>query len=145
MLVLDDLHAADEPSLLLLQFVARELADAPSLVLGAYRDVDPTLTDPLATTLAALAREPVTRRLALSGLSETDVAQFVPDRERAVVAAVHAETEGNPLFVGEVARLLGKEGPARDPAQRARDDRAPAAPSLRRLQCAADAGVRARP
>ena len=106
-LVLDDLHAADEPSLLLLQFVARELARSRILVVGAYRDVDPTLTEPLRDTLSALAREPVTRRLPLTGLTATEVAQFVPAE---LVAAVHAETEGNPLFVGEVARLLGKEG-----------------------------------
>ena len=49
-LVLDDLHAADEPSLLLLQFVAAELGDSRLLVVGAYRDVDPTLRDPLAST-----------------------------------------------------------------------------------------------
>jgi predicted ATPase len=39
-LVLDDLHAADEPSLLLLQFLARELGTARLLVIGAARDVD---------------------------------------------------------------------------------------------------------
>ena len=54
-LVLDDLHAADEPSLLLLRFVARGLGDSRLLVVGAYRDVDPTLRDPLASTLAELA------------------------------------------------------------------------------------------
>ena len=46
-LVLDDLHAADEPSLLLLRFVARETADSRMLVVCAFRDVDPTLRDPL--------------------------------------------------------------------------------------------------
>ena len=42
-LVLDDLHAADEPSLLLLQFVARGWATSRVLIVGAFRDVDPTL------------------------------------------------------------------------------------------------------
>ena len=45
--MLDDLHAADEPSLLLLRFVAREIADSRLLVVCAYRDVDPTLRAPL--------------------------------------------------------------------------------------------------
>jgi hypothetical protein len=36
-LLLDDLHAADTPSLLLLRFVARELGDAPILIVGCYR------------------------------------------------------------------------------------------------------------
>jgi eukaryotic-like serine/threonine-protein kinase len=55
-LVLDDLHAADTPSLLLLQFMAAELADARILVVGAYRDVDPKLLDPLSSALGELAR-----------------------------------------------------------------------------------------
>jgi DNA-binding SARP family transcriptional activator len=113
-LVLDDLHAADEPSLLLLQFVARELGESRLLILGAYRDVDPTLSDPLTTTLTELAREPVTRMLALVGLGEDDVARFIELAAPGASAAelgpvVHAETEGNPLFVGEIVRLLAAE------------------------------------
>ena len=61
-LVLDDLHAADEPSLLLLRFLAREIADSPLLVVCAFRDVDPALRDPLTSALAQLAREPHTAR-----------------------------------------------------------------------------------
>jgi tetratricopeptide (TPR) repeat protein len=123
-LVLDDLHAADEPSLLLLRFVARELGDSRLLIVGAYRDIDPTLADPLTTTLAELAREPVTRTLALAGLGEADVARFIelaaPGAPAADLGpAVHAETDGNPLFVSETVRLLAAErrldGPATAP------------------------------
>jgi DNA-binding SARP family transcriptional activator len=120
-LVLDDLHAADEPSLLLLQFVAREIGGSRLLIVGAYRDVDPSLTAPLTGTLAQLAREPVTRTLALTGLRETDVARFIelaaPGRSAAALGpTVHAETEGNPLFVGEIVRLLAAEGRLEEPA-----------------------------
>jgi DNA-binding SARP family transcriptional activator len=120
-LVLDDLYAADEPSLLLLQFVARELGDSRLLIVGAYRDVDPTLADPLTTTLTELAREPVTRTLALAGLGEADVARFIeltaPGASAADLGpAVKAETEGNPLFVGEIVRLLAAEGRLDEPA-----------------------------
>src|SRR5918992_875433 len=120
-LVLDDLHAADEPSLLLLQFVARELGDSRLLIVGAYRDVDPTLSDPLTTTLTELAREPVTRTLALAGLGEADVARFIELAAPGASAgelgpAVHAETEGNPLFVGEIVRLLAAERGLDEPA-----------------------------
>ena len=120
-LVLDDLHAADEPSLLLLQFVARELGESRLLIVGAYRDVDPTLADPLTTTLTELAREPVTRTLALAGLGEADVARFIELAALGASAAelgpaVHAETEGNPLFVGEIVRLLAAEGRLDEPA-----------------------------
>jgi DNA-binding SARP family transcriptional activator len=120
-LVLDDLYAADEPSLLLLQFVARELGDSRLLIVGAYRDVDPTLADPLATTLTELAREPVTRTLALAGLGEADVARFIeltaPGASAADLGpAVKAESDGNPLFVGEIVRLLAAEGRLDEPA-----------------------------
>jgi DNA-binding SARP family transcriptional activator len=120
-LVLDDLHAADEPSLLLLRFVARELGESRLLVVGGCRDVDPTPTDPLTTTLTELVREPVTRTLALGGLGEADVVRFIefvaPDAPAAeLAAAVHAETEGNPLFVGETVRLLAAERRLDEPA-----------------------------
>jgi DNA-binding SARP family transcriptional activator/tetratricopeptide (TPR) repeat protein len=121
MLVLDDLHAADEPSLLLLRFVARELGESCLLIAAAYRDVDPTLADPLTTTVAELAREPSTRTLALAGLGEADVARFIelaaPGTSPTELApAVHAETEGNPLFVGEIVRLLAAERRLDEPA-----------------------------
>ena len=116
LLVLDDLHAADEPSLLLLRFVAREMADSRLLVVCAYRDVDPTLKDPLSGTLAELAREGWTTRLGLEGLTEADVAEYVElstgtEPASALVRTISAETEGNPLFVTEVVRLLESEGP----------------------------------
>jgi DNA-binding SARP family transcriptional activator len=124
-LVLDDLHAADAPSLLLLQFLARELRSSSLLVLGAYRDVDPIPRQPLTDMLAELAREPVTRRLSLGGLSEGDVAKYVemtaPEMASAgLVTALQEETEGNPLFVGELVRLLSAEGTCRDPADEVR-------------------------
>ena len=113
-LVLDDLHAADAPSLLLLQFLTEALADARLLVVGAYRDVDPTLRDPLAETLTELRRLPVTRFLPLTGLSEDYVRSFVSlatglEPAAHLVSALHRATEGNPLFVGEVVRLLASE------------------------------------
>jgi DNA-binding SARP family transcriptional activator/tetratricopeptide (TPR) repeat protein len=114
-LVLDDLHAADQPSLLLLQFVAREIGNSRLLVLGAYRDVDPTPRDPLTSTLAELVREPHTTQIVLTGLSEPDVAAYVELSSGTKPApqlaqAVHAETEGNPLFMAEVVRLFDAEG-----------------------------------
>jgi len=114
-IVLDDLHAADAPSLLLLQFLARELHSTRVLVVGAYRDVDPVPSAPLAGALAAVAREPTTRRLALRGLNATELAEYVErtagDAASAeLVATLQEETEGNPLFAGEIVRLLMAEG-----------------------------------
>jgi DNA-binding SARP family transcriptional activator len=115
LLVLDDLHAADESSLLLLRYVAGTLTDVPAVLLGAYRDTETGPGDPLESVLADLIREPLVRRIALGGLDRHEVADFVAaSAGRApptgVVAEIHARTEGNPLFVGEIVRLLEAEG-----------------------------------
>jgi tetratricopeptide (TPR) repeat protein len=114
-LVLDDLHWADEGSLRLLEFLAHELAGERLLVIGTYRDVELSRRHPLSRTLAELSRERLFDRLVLRGLARDDVGRFiettcglVPPAE--LVAAVYAQTEGNPLFVTEVVRLLMQEG-----------------------------------
>jgi DNA-binding SARP family transcriptional activator len=114
-LIIDDLHSADEPSLLLLQFLTRELPDSRVLVIAALRDVDPTIREPLAPTLAELAREPATHQISLAGLSGTDVADYIELAASSppppqLVETIYHETEGNPLFVTEVVRLLDTEG-----------------------------------
>ncbi len=110
-LVLDDLHWADKSSLLLLQFLARELRGARLLLLGTYRDVELRRQHPLAQTLGELNREGLSQRILLRGLTERDVARFIEvaaglQPPEALVAAVYRETEGNPFFVNEVVRLL---------------------------------------
>lgn len=113
--VLEDLHSADEPSLLLLRFVARSLPRARVMVLATYRDTDVSPDHPLTPTLTELGREPAVRRLMLDGLTLESVAGFVEavaGREPApeLVEALYRETEGNPLFVSEVVRMLAGEG-----------------------------------
>jgi class 3 adenylate cyclase len=119
---LDDLHWADKPSLLLLRYLARNLAGQRLLVLGTYRDVELDRTHPLAEVLPTLRREPVFRRILLRGLPETDVLSFVsaraddePDEatratRKVFAAALYAETEGNPFFIGEVLSHLVDAG-----------------------------------
>ena len=115
LLVLDDLHVADTASLLLLRFATGELARGRVLVVGCYRDPDPDRDAPLPPELVELAHQPSSRILLLAGLSELDVTRFI-DRATGIappvslVSAVFEETEGNPLFVGELVRLLEQEG-----------------------------------
>ncbi len=115
LLVLDDLHVADTPSLLLLRFATGELARGRVLVVGCYRDPDPDRDAPLPPELVELAHQPSSRILLLAGLSEPDVTRYI-DRSTGIapsaslVSAVFEETEGNPLFVGELVRLLAQEG-----------------------------------
>jgi DNA-binding SARP family transcriptional activator len=114
-LVIDDLHAADTPSLLLVQFLARSLRDARLVLIGAYRDTETDSGHALAGAVAELRREPVTHSVRLGGLDAGEVAGVIeltsgrrPGAE--LTAAIHRETEGNPLFVGELVRLLAAEG-----------------------------------
>ncbi|KKL24130.1 hypothetical protein LCGC14_2418420, partial [marine sediment metagenome] len=114
-LVLDDLHWADKPSLLLLQFLARELRGARLMVLATYRDVELRRGHPLSQTLAELSREGLSQRILLRGLTERDVARFIEitagiSPPEALVEAVYRETEGNPFFVNEIVRLLVADG-----------------------------------
>jgi predicted ATPase len=62
MLVLDDLHWADKPSLLLLQFLARQLGESHLLAVGCYRDLELSRQHPLSEALAQLSRLPVFQR-----------------------------------------------------------------------------------
>ena len=114
-LVLDDLHWADHPSLLLLEFVARELANSRVLVIGTYRDMELSRRHPLSLTLGELNRDRLFQRVLLRGLSQEDVGRFIElvsgfTPPPGMVEAVHRQTEGNPLFVTEVVRLLVQEG-----------------------------------
>jgi predicted ATPase len=115
MLVLDDLHWADKSSLLLLQFLVRQVAASRLLVMGCYRDVELSHQHPLSETLAHLSREPVFQRVLLQGVSEADTARFIEatasiQPSQGLVGAIYAHTEGNPFFMTEVVRLLLARG-----------------------------------
>jgi tetratricopeptide (TPR) repeat protein len=114
-LLIDDLHAADEPSLLLLQFVARELTNTSIMIVGTYRVLDASWQPSFVSSLAELTRAGATRRLDLRGLPEDDVQRVIEgvtgiSPPAPLVAFIYEHTEGNPLFVAELARLLASEG-----------------------------------
>ncbi len=118
-LVLDDLHAADTPSLLLLEFLAQQLADMKAIVLGIHRAGDLGPEQRLPDALADLIRR-TGSSLRLTGLGEEDVAALVAagygvEPPGGLAAAIHRKTEGNPLFVGEILRLLAAEGRLEEP------------------------------
>ena len=114
LVVVDDLHWADAPSLSLLAFLAADLKDASLVVLGTYRDVEVVPGRPLADTLGALAREPVVERISLGGLDRAGVARLVGRTiggrpAEPLVQAVADRCGGNPFFITELLRLLQSE------------------------------------
>lgn len=112
--LLDDLQWADATSLELLGFLAGRLG-AGVLVLGTLRQLEVGRNDAVTDALAAIARRPGSRRLALRGLSPAATAELlreagarvVPD---AVAAAIHDRAEGNPFYAIELSRLADEEG-----------------------------------
>lgn len=117
LLILDNLHWADASSLRLLEFLAPDLCGCRILLLVTYRDVELSRQHPLSATLGELARQPRFERLRLGGLTHAETAHmmqlaggatFAP----ALIDAIHAQTEGNPLFVSEMTRLLAQESSA---------------------------------
>lgn len=130
LVVLDDLHRADEGSLALLRFVVPALARTPILLVGAYRDTEVTAHHPLTHLLGEVAGGDAFELVPLRGLSPTGTAELAArhgvDTD---VGEIHERTGGNPFFLTEVLRLGGDTSslPATvDAAIRARLARLPA-------------------
>lgn len=116
LLVFDDLHWSDHPSVQLLRHVVMGATPRRVAVLGTFRDTEVRDDHPLAALLAKLHREPGVERIQLHGLTDDDVLALVdelrgPDPAAARLTlrdAVLAETDGNPFFVGEILRHLAE-------------------------------------
>ena len=123
-LVLDDLHWAGKPALLLLKHLLVSEAAETLLVIGLFRDADLSPQHPLFELLADLRREPGVERLALSGLRDAEVVELIEavaghelDEDRVALAyALWRETDGNPFFVSEILRDLQEIGALREGA-----------------------------
>jgi class 3 adenylate cyclase/tetratricopeptide (TPR) repeat protein len=114
LMVLEDLHWADESTTQLLESVARRVERAAWLVLGTYRDVDLAPRDPFMRGIEHLSRLAAVSRFTLKRLSAGevgDILRALSGREppEGLVRLVYDETEGVPLFVEEVYRHLAEE------------------------------------
>ncbi|ROO36443.1 ATP-binding protein, partial [Salinisphaera orenii] len=116
LLVFDNLHLADSASFRLLEFLAPELGESPLLLLSTYRDLEISREHPFLKTLSELVRLPQCQRLSLTGLNRPETDQLLHDLAGqrppppALAAAIHAHSEGNPLFIRELAQSLFQQG-----------------------------------
>ena len=112
LLVLEDLHWADEATLDLLLFLGRRIARSRCLILGSFRDDELALNHPLRRVLAGLPAE-CHSRVVLPALSPQAVAELA---RRALHSpqGLHAATQGNPFFVTELLRQ-GLDAPGQVP------------------------------
>jgi DNA-binding CsgD family transcriptional regulator/tetratricopeptide (TPR) repeat protein len=117
-LVLEDLHWADAPTLDLLRHLARSAMDARLLIVATFRDTEAEMPEELSATLADLRRSDDVVRMHLGGLSGAEVADLV--RRAAggdeqlelgdLATAIHDLTGGNPFLVCELWRALVETG-----------------------------------
>jgi tetratricopeptide (TPR) repeat protein len=127
LLVLDDLHWADRPTLGLLEHLADRMEQVPVLVIGTYRDMEVGPDTPFGQTLERLIRQHPVDRLNVKRLPLDEVAAMLAaltgqPPPASLTEVVYAETEGNPFFVEEVFRYLDQEGRLRDTEGRLRAD-----------------------
>jgi tetratricopeptide (TPR) repeat protein len=113
LLVVDDLHWADPPSIRLLAFLAPLLRDAALIVLATYRDGDAAGPTDVAVVLPDLVRHGL--QLAVPPLDRSQLGLFVADLvgnpvAEELVTRLHVLTAGNPLFAREVVSLLEAQG-----------------------------------
>ncbi|WP_267887329.1 BTAD domain-containing putative transcriptional regulator [Mycolicibacterium brisbanense] len=118
-LVLDDLHWAAKPTLLLLRHVLRFGEHARVQVVGTYRSTDLDRSHPLAAMLADLNRDGFAGRIQLSGLGADDVTEYVAEAgydDGELARALASVTGGNPFFLIEALRHVGESGGRWDPS-----------------------------
>src|ERR1043165_2068909 len=108
LIVLEDLHAADQSSVLLLEFLTSQVRSVPIAIVGTYRDLEASLRAEIGDVLARVGRAGSV--LALARLRADEVAAVVregiDDADPALIARVFDTTHGNPLFVSEIVRQL---------------------------------------
>jgi DNA-binding SARP family transcriptional activator len=114
LIVLDDLHWSDRPTLLLLRHLARSPQGSRVSLLGAYRSEE-RWSEGFETALAGLRRERLMSQLDVGGLPEPEAMELVRLRaggtpSLAFLQMLYAETEGNPFFIEEIVRHLADSG-----------------------------------
>jgi class 3 adenylate cyclase/tetratricopeptide (TPR) repeat protein len=127
LLVFEDLHWADQSTLLLLEYLAPQLPGMPVMIVGTFRDDEVEPTSPLARILNQLVRERLVTRVTLRPLTREDVGALLAGLAgqrppAAVVRGIHAQSEGNPFFAEELYFHLAESGALLDDQGRFRGD-----------------------
>ena len=125
LLVLDDLHWADGPSLELLRHLMQARRSTPLLTVAMYRDVE-LERGKLPAALPSLARDTDCRRLPVRGLErgaaialvEAAAGRPFSGRESAMISALERDTGGNPFFLLEMTRHMSELGTSGQEAAR---------------------------
>ena len=115
LLILEDIHWADEASLQALDLLAHSLRDLPLMMVATYRDTDVARTHALYSMLPSLSRAPGTERISVSGLDSNAINQIITSVSERTARSLVGEkiterTAGNPFFAREIALSLASVG-----------------------------------
>ena len=126
-ILLDDLHWADDSSMALLEHIAPHVSALPLLYVVTYRDVAADMGAPFRRALANLNRQAFVTRLPVRQLTVTAVGDMLatlggPNPPPGLVEIIHEESGGNALFVQSVYQSLAEEGRLFDEAGQWRSD-----------------------
>jgi len=115
LLVLDDLHWVDRPTLALLRHLARHTEAASVVILVTYRLGEVAGDHPLRAAMADLRRDGVADDVVLTGMSEQEVGELIESTsdlamETGFVHSIRRETGGNPFFIQEIVSHVGEIG-----------------------------------
>ncbi len=117
-LLLDDIHWADKPTITMLKHLVVSSHDFPLLVIATYRSEHVTPEEPLARFVASMHAEQGTELIALRGLDANEIVEFVAKSGFAISAVratpfaelLYREAGGNPFFTVELVRHLAERG-----------------------------------
>ena len=118
LLVVDDLHWAARPTLLMLRHLVKATSPAALMILATFRDTEFAPNDPLVEALGELRGHMLVEQVSLSGLGEQGVADLVEaaagheldSQALALARALHTQTDGNPFLVSQVLQHLEESG-----------------------------------
>jgi DNA-binding CsgD family transcriptional regulator/tetratricopeptide (TPR) repeat protein len=102
-IVIEDMHWADEATIDLLRFLGRRIRSAQVLLIATYRDDGLGASDPLRITLGELGSQRSTRRIGLAPLS-ADAVRLIAAGSGIDAGELYRLTAGNPFYVTEVVR-----------------------------------------
>ncbi len=106
LLVLDDLHWADDSSIELLTYLAHHIQDQRILIVGTCRDGELSAQHKLHTLIADLRREQAITALSIHPLTNSQIGSLLSHLPEDVVQSIQEQAAGNPFFAEELARYI---------------------------------------
>ena len=112
LLVLDDLHWADDSSIELLTYLTHHLQEQRVLLIGTCRASEVVPSHKLRTLIDDLRREQAILTLAIQPLTQSQIGALVSYLPKEVVESIQIQAAGNPFFAEELARYVGAQADA---------------------------------